>query len=82
MTSQVGLPTSEAFWPSAFLVLSSTLSSIAQGIAGWIATAADYYEAAAMYEQLSKLSDAELQRRGLARATLARDVCGACEAAR
>jgi hypothetical protein len=43
--------------------------------ADWIETAADYYAAAAMYEQLSKLSDAELQRRGLSRATLASDVC-------
>jgi hypothetical protein len=36
---------------------------------------ADHYAAAAMYEQLSRLSDAELQRRGLSRSTLARDVC-------
>jgi hypothetical protein len=28
-----------------------------------------------MYEQLSRLSDAELKRRGLSRDTLARDVC-------
>ena len=39
---------------------------------------ADYHKAAAMYEQLSKLGDAELRRRGLSRATLARDVCAAC----
>ena len=45
--------------------------SLAQRIADWITTAADYYEAAAMYEQLSRLSDAELTRRGLSRATLA-----------
>ena len=38
----------------------------------------DYHKAAAMYEQLSNLSDAELRRRGLSRATLARDVCAAC----
>lgn len=43
-------------------------------VADWIETAADRYAAAAMYEQLSKLSDAELQRRGLSRATLACDV--------
>jgi hypothetical protein len=34
---------------------------------------------AALYGQLSRLSDAELQRRGLSRATLARDVLGAAE---
>jgi hypothetical protein len=37
-------------------------------------TCADYYAAAAVYEQLSGLSDAELSRRGLARDTLARDI--------
>ena len=47
-------------------------------LAVWFKICADYYEAAAMYEQLSNLSDAELQRRGLSRATLARDVCDAC----
>lgn len=40
----------------------------------WCRTCADYYNAAAVYEQLSGLSDAELQRRGLSRETLARDV--------
>jgi hypothetical protein len=39
---------------------------------------ADYHKAAAMYEQLSKLAEAELRRRGLSHATLARDVCAAC----
>ena len=48
-------------------------------IADWITTAADYYEAAAMYEQLSRLSDAELTRRGLSRATLGWDVSQACD---
>jgi hypothetical protein len=37
-------------------------------------TCADYYAAAAVYEQLSGLSDAELSRRGLARDTLAHDI--------
>jgi hypothetical protein len=39
-----------------------------------VETCADYYAAAAAYEQLSRLSDAELHRRGLARDTLARDI--------
>ena len=68
----------EAVRPNASQLLRSAFSSLAQRIADWITTAADYYEAAAMYEQLSKLSNAELQRRGLSRATLARDVCDAC----
>jgi hypothetical protein len=41
----------------------------------WLRTCADYYDAAAEYEQLRRLSDAELNRRGLQRDTLARDLC-------
>jgi hypothetical protein len=44
----------------------------------WVETCADYYVAAAKYEQLSRLSDAELHRRGLCRATLAWDLCQEC----
>jgi hypothetical protein len=40
----------------------------------WAITCGDYYAAAALYEQLSALSDAELNGRGLSRSTLARDV--------
>jgi hypothetical protein len=50
------------------------ISSLGARVADWITTAADYYAAAAVYEQLSRLSDAELNRRGLSRATLARDI--------
>ena len=42
-------------------------------------TCADYYAAAALYDELSGLSDAELRRRGLSRDTLARDITGACD---
>jgi len=45
----------------------------------WAVTCADEYAAAAMYEQLSALSDAELMRRGLSRATLAHDVRATCD---
>jgi hypothetical protein len=48
-------------------------------IAGWFRACLDYYRAAALYEQLNRLSDAELARRGLDRASLARDVCAACD---
>jgi hypothetical protein len=37
-------------------------------------TCADYHAAAARYEELSRLSDAELERRGLSRDRLARDL--------
>lgn len=40
----------------------------------WTRICVDYWTAAAMYEHLAALSDAELACRGLSRATLARDV--------
>jgi hypothetical protein len=51
-------------------------------ITAWIDVCADYYAAPAMYEQLSRLSDTELQRRGLARADVARHVCAATDRSR
>ncbi len=45
----------------------------------WATTCADYYRAAALYEQLSALSDAELARHGLCRENLARDICAGCD---
>lgn len=42
----------------------------------WVEAYAAAVEAAALYEQLSRLSDAELCRRGLSRSTLACDVSG------
>jgi len=59
--------------------LSSSIKSLAQRVTTWANTCADYYAAAALYEQLSGLSNAELHRRGLSRDTLARDVCEACD---
>ena len=41
-------------------------------LAEWIETCGRYYGAAATYEELSRLSDAELARRGLSRDTLHR----------
>ena len=55
--------------------------SIWVSLATWLDTRADHWAAAAMYQQLSLLSDAELARRGLSRATLARDVLAASHAA-
>ena len=45
----------------------------------WLNTCADYSDAAARYEELSRLSDAELARRGLDRPNLARDILRACD---
>ena len=55
------------------------LGPLTAHLATWCETCADYYEAAALYEELSALSDAELQRRGLSRATLAGHVCAVCD---
>ncbi len=59
--------------------LSSSIKSLARFFMTWTSSCADYYAAAAMYEKLSKLSNAELHRRGLSRDTLARDVCQSCD---
>jgi hypothetical protein len=59
------------------LELKARISSMAKWVGDYIETMADYYAAATMYEQLSKLSDSELQRRGLSRHTLMRDVVAA-----
>ena len=65
--------------PSARLRLIAGFSVLKARFKAWLRTCADYYEAAAFFDQLSRLSDAELSRRRLSRATLARDVCEACD---
>jgi len=55
------------------------LRSLAQRTASWANACADYYAAAALYEQLRGLPDAELRRRGLSRETLVRDACARCD---
>jgi hypothetical protein len=61
------------------LGLAASLANLVAKIGGWIETCADYYAAAAIYERLSALSDAELARRGLSRATLGQHACAVCE---
>jgi hypothetical protein len=55
------------------------LKSVGQRASAWASACADYYSAAALYDGLRGLSDAELRRRGLSRDTLARDACQACD---
>ena len=52
----------------------SPLGSLWSGLAVWVRACGDAYVASAIYEDLSRLSDAELKRRGLSRENLARDV--------
>jgi hypothetical protein len=54
--------------------LGARLGALKAYLAAWIETCAASYEAAALYDRLSGLSDTELRRRGLSRETLARDV--------
>ena len=72
-------PTDTAFSSSTAASLSNWIRLAGLRIVTWATTCADYYAAATMYEQLSKLSNVELERRGLDRATLARDVCDNCD---
>jgi hypothetical protein len=47
-------------------------------LAAWIESCVAHNQAAALYDRLSRLSNAELHPRGFTRATLERDVCDAC----
>jgi hypothetical protein len=63
----------------AYAWLAGHLCSLGRRIADAIEVLADYSAAAALYDRLSHLSDAEFGRRGLSRDSLARDVCAACD---
>jgi hypothetical protein len=78
MTTLSSRPARRPASASAFV---RAICSTGAGIAGWLATAADYFTAAAAYERLSGLADAELRRRGMSRERLGRDVCRACDRA-
>jgi hypothetical protein len=55
------------------------LPSVRTRIATWLRAWADYFAAAAAYEDLSRLSDTQLKHRGLSRDILARDVSEGCD---
>jgi hypothetical protein len=58
--------------------MKARLSALRSRLSAWVETCVTYSQAAALYDQLSRLSDAELHRRGFSRATLARKVCDTC----
>ena len=58
--------------------LSARLGTFRSHLAAWVEVCANHYQAAALYDALSGLSDAELHRRRLSRATLAWDLIQAC----
>ena len=51
----------------------------ARRMLGWLNTCSSYFAAAAIYDEMRGLSDAELKRRGLSRDTLARNICESCD---
>jgi hypothetical protein len=51
-----------------------SFGSLLVRLAAWAKTCADYFAAAATYEDLSRLSDTQLRHRGLSRDILARDL--------
>jgi hypothetical protein len=57
----------------------SPITSLWNGLAAWVRACGNAYVASAIYEDLSRLSDAELKRRGLSRENLARDAFKSCE---
>jgi hypothetical protein len=78
MTTRDQILPAEALASGAW-TFSKWIRSVRLRLVAWANTCADYWAAAAMYEQLSALSDAELARRGLSRATLAREVRAAID---
>ncbi len=80
MTEQAGLRLADDEQPgTSQRSLGIRLSTLKGRVAAWVTTCADHYKAAALYDRLSGLSDAELHRRGLSRLTLARDIRDACD---
>jgi hypothetical protein len=59
--------------------LGAHFGALRSHLAAWVGTCADYYRAAALYDDLSRLSHAELGRCGLSRATLAWDLSRRCD---
>ena len=57
----------------------SRLGLLRARLASWVKTCADYYAAAAAYDDLSRLSDTQLEHRGLSRDILARDLSRWCD---
>ena len=58
---------------------SSRIKSLMKGCAVSMSRFADNWAAATLYDSLRSLSDAELRKRGLSRATLAHDVFQSCD---
>jgi hypothetical protein len=70
----------EKFFPAQVMTYSPTAPTrsswrgLITGLAARVKRCADHYASATAYEELSRLSDAELKHRGLTRDILARDL--------
>jgi hypothetical protein len=58
--------------------LFGSVRSTTKSVVVWLKVCADCWAAAALYEELSRLSDAELRRRGLSRDKVARHALNMC----
>ena len=80
MTAQARLSrTNSESFKTSLRSLGPRLKPLRAHLPAWVTTCADYYNAATLYGELSVLSDAELRRRGLSRATLASEICEFCD---
>jgi hypothetical protein len=79
MASHARLAGNEAHSRKLVEWLSGSAASLAKRFAVWMDTCADYWAAAALYEEMRGLSDTELRRRGLSRDALAHHACRACD---
>ena len=74
MNTQVTVASTEEMVSPATVVASPPWAVWRATVAAWLNRCADQWDAAAAYEELSRLSDAQLEHRGLRRDTLAPDL--------
>jgi len=74
MNTQEIVASAEEMMSPATVAVSPPWAVWRASLAVWLNRCADQWEAAAAYEELSRLSDAQLEHRGLRRDTLARDL--------
>ena len=74
MNTQVTVASTEEIMSPATVAASPPWAVWRASLAAWLNKCADRWDAAAAYEELSRLSDAQLEHRGLRRDTLAPDL--------
>ena len=74
MNTQEIVASAEEMMSPATVAVSPLWAVWRASLAAWLNRCADRWAAVAAYEELSRLSDAQLEHRGLRRDTLARDL--------